>query len=798
MENYTERPNNTEEVQLMPLIKLCWGQLTGHWPWFALSLLLCAACGWLYQQRQPRIYQRQAVMLIENSDPSQSGTTMRRAARNSNMTNLLELNGVSVGDNLKNEEFILSSQRLMRRVVEKLQLDIDYTARNNLHPVTLYGNARPFMIIFTQKHKGKRGRSFRVRKGAGNTVTLTGLTDREGNELPDLSLQLGQTAQTPLGPLCIVRGEAYGRWPAETDITVTRVSQEQAAKRFLHEISVSEYDKESSLIVLTCNDMSTQRADDILQALYNAYKEDVVENKNRVALNTARFIDGRIGLIGQELSQVENRLAGFKRRNNLVDFDKSPQVMLTQSADAHQLSLEVETQLNVANYLAEYLSKHSNDHDLIPALSIGDASFNTQIAAFNELMNQRNLMVSNSSEQQSMVREADRQLAQMRQSIRGSLASYTQSLEVRLRDAKANEALLNGRMAGVPEQEKQGLDIQRQQSLKEALYTYLLNKREEVALQQAINEANVRLVEGPIGGDAPVSPRRNVILLLSLLTGLLIPAAWLWIRFKLDVTVKGRRDIEDATTIPLLGEVPRLKKDDGKSLLSEMEADNPFLEAFRILRFNLDYLRHDKQVMMLTSSTPGQGKTFVSKNLAIILSMAGKHVLLIDADIRKRTLSGQLKRKPGLTTFLADDHLQAAELIVTDGLTSGVDLLPAGIIPPNPTELLMSGRLKQLIDELRSRYDYIIIDSTPLFAVADAGIVGSVADTTLFVVRAGMQDRDLLPELERMYQNHRFNNLCIVLNDTDEKQNSYGYGYGYGNSQPRHKRAERILRRFRH
>ena len=806
MENksiYNSAEQQDDEMQLVPLMKLCYHQFIAYWGWFVLSAALCVCIGWFYQQKQSRIYQRQAVMLIEDSNGNSSTSGFRSTSRrNSGMNTLLELNGVSVGDNLKNEIFILSSKRLMQRVVDKLHLDVDYTINEKLHDITLYGKELPFQVLFEKTYKGKRVQHLTVVKKDGNTVTLKSLHDRLGNEVADVDAKLGQMVNTPYGPVCIVRGPGFGKWDKE-EVEVNRLSRDMAASRFMSELTASEYDKETSLIVLSCNDANVDRADAILATLYDTYKEDVVENKNRVACNTAKFIDERIRIIGSELSSVESQLASFKKRNQLVDFDKSSQAVLSETSSARQQSLQAETQLNVARYLDEYLHSHSNNHDLIPALNIGDASFNTQIASYNDQMNKRNLMVSNTSESQSVVREMDRQLAQMRQAIASSLRSYVKSLELRLQDAKANESQLSSRIAGAPDQEKQGLDIQRQQSLKEALYTYLLNKREEVALQQAINEANVRLVEGPIG-NKQVSPRSLVILLVSLIIGILIPTVVLWIRYVLDVTVHGRKDVEDATTIPVLGEVPHMKlaANNNKALITQLDSDNPIVEAFRILRFSLGYMRHSTQVIMTSSTTPGQGKSFIGSNLATILSMAGKSVLVIDADIRKHTLSNAYGHTFGLTTYLADEHTQIADVIKRDGLTKGVDFLPSGHTPPNPSELLMSDRLDQLLTELRKQYDHIIIDSTPMFSVADASIVNRVADLTLYVIRVGVQNRDFLPELERMYQDKRFKHLSIVVNDADATVNRYGYGYGYGyaygySSKREVGRVKRILNKLR-
>lgn len=797
--NYIEE--QTEETQLLPLLKLCYRQFIRHWWWFAISIPLCLAAGWWFQQRQSRVYQRQSVMLIEDADMQSSGPS-GRMLRSSGINNLMQLNGVSVGDNLKNEIFIISSQRLMSRVVDRLHLDVDYTAREALHAIALYGRMRPFEVLF-QRPVGPKGYAFQVEKTGPSSVRITHLTDRLGQEQPDIEAQLGQTVNTPHGPLTIVRAANFNRWRTADPVRVSRMTNEEATDAYVARLSASEYDKETSLIVLNCSDISSQRADDILRTLFQVYCDDVVDNKNRVAQSTADFIDKRIGLIGSELGNVENRLADFKRRNQLIDYEATAKAVVDQTATAHQTSLQMETQLNVARYLADYLADHANDHDLIPVLNVGDASFNSQVDKYNELMNQRNRTVGNSSEQQTIVRELDRQLAQMRHTVSASLRSYIGTLQLRLADARANESNLASKVASAPEQEKQGIDIKRQQTLKEALYTYLLQKREEVALQQAINEANVRIVEGPVGSNLPVSPRTRIILLISFALGVAIPAGLLWLLVSLDVAVRGRDDVEAATSTPILGDVPHLRlKGNEQPLITTLSPDAPVVESFRMLRYNLGFMRHRKQVIMSTSTTPGQGKTFVTTNLAIIHAMAGKRVLLIDADVRKRTLSHGL-HCPGLTSWLSDEFTQLDDILLHDHFAQGVDFISAGPVPPNPAELLMSERFDQLMKTLRERYDFIFIDSTPMCSVADANIVNRVADMTLFVIRVGLQERDFLPQLENIRREGRLRELTIVLNDSDINASRYGnsygyYGYGYGHNHrtSRSKRVKNLLGRI--
>lgn len=781
MDNNPTFLEQEESTDFVPMLRSCYRQFLRHWWWFAISIPLCLALGWLYQQKQSRVYQRQSVMLIEDSDPSSFSTSSssRRSRRSGSVNTLLELNGVSVGDNLKNEIFILSSQRLMTRVVERLGLCIDYTTTSSLHTIALYGKERPFEVIFKRPLPTRYAQTFTVEKVDANTVLISNLRDDEGNEQSDVRARFGEMVNTPAGQICVVRGKGFGRWE-DQEVTVTRMPLEMATTRYNAEISADEYDKETSLIVLSCRDIHPGRATDILNTLFEIYKEDVVENKNRVALNTGKFIDQRIELISRELGTVETELANFKRDNNIVDFSNSAKTVVDQTAQARQQSLQIETQLNVARYLAEYLAAESNEHDLIPALGIGDGSMTTQISEYNKLMNTRNQTLANSSEKQFAVAEFDRQLTQMRRAVQASVKNYISTLELQLQDARSNEALLTSKVSGAPEQEKRGLDIQRQQSLKEALYTYLLNKREEVALQQAINEANVRLVEGPLGAKVPVAPRTRVILLIALVVGVVVPAGALYLLSLFDVSIHSRDEIEKATSIPILGEIPHLKTTEAAPLITSLESNAPVVEAFRMLRFNMGFLNQATQVITVTSSTPGQGKSFITTNLALCLAMAGKRVLLVDADIRKQTISKHSRHAFGLTTYIADEHTTTADIIQKDSPAPGIDFIPAGPLPPNPSELLMSERFESLINELRGTYDHIIIDTTPMFAVADANIVNRAADVTLFVIRIRMQNADILPTLEQMHKNQRFKNLCIVVNDTDAKASHYGYGYGYG------------------
>ncbi len=782
-------------------MRTCWLHFRLNWIWFIVSIIACLALGFIYEQKQARTYQRQGVILIENAETGgQMGSAVRKTR--GTMNTLMELNGISVGDNLKNEIFILTSRRLMERVVDTLRLDVDYTMPQSLHEITLY-NDRPFNVSFEKP--AQFAASFKVRINENNTFTLHEFKQfrpevEDANIPGEVTMRPGEEKRTPIGTLRIDANKNLGKF-TDCEINITHLPQKMAAALYSSKVSANEYDKESSLIVLGCKDNNAKRAEDIICTIYDAYKRDVVENKNRIATSTEEFIDKRLSLISEDLSGIENQMMRFKRDNQLIDIKQTAQAAIAESAEARRQTIELETQVSVARYLTDFLQDRSKHDEAIPMLSLPSAGFTPLISEYNQTMIERNRLLSNSSASTPAIRDIDNRLASLRTSLLASISSYVTSIELQLQHARSTESAISSKMNTVPEKERESLDIQRQLELKAALYTYLLNKREEVSLQKAISEANVRMVEEPLGSTAPVSPRRAVILLISFFMGIFIPAAIIWLRQMLDVTVSGRKDVEEATTIPIVGEIPHWEdsKNCNGALIENAPTDAPIVEAFRVLRYGLNFMRHSAKVFIITSATPKQGKSFISSNFAFILGTTGKRVLYIDTDIRKRTASKTFGNTGGgLTALLVNDSndIPLTDMIIPDGITTNVDFLPAGKMPPNPSELLMSDKLDEIVEEAKTIYDYIVIDTTPMLSVADANIVNRVADITIFAIRAGVQERAFLPELEKMYKAKNFRNLCIAINDANVKKGygySYGYGYGYGNNKEENKSSKSIF-----
>lgn len=744
-----------------------------NWKWFLASAIVCVALARVYLATKPFIYQRQAVMLVKDE-----GTGGRKSSTDA----LMQLNGVMMGSSVKNEVYILRSHQLIQEVVKTLGLDVLYTYKHRLQTRSLY-NQKPFDIQFQDEKTIPA--TFRIRVLNAQEYEVSDLTTSQGPHDFTRKARFGEMVKTPAGTFVAVPRQAQLEAFQGKTISITHLDLERATNRIAAQVSAGEMDKESTLVRLVCTDTDIERADDILAAILEAYKRSIIEDKNLIAQSTANFIDDRIKLISSELSQVEGQLASFKQAHKLIDFSQNATAYLQQSSSARQRTIQAQAQQGAVRYMLDHLKSHSEGNSLVPTLGgLTDAAIQGQISKYNELMLQRNRLATNSGESSPIVREMDANLTQMRQTLLASMQGYAASVDLQVKQAEREEAALQGSMISMPQQEKQALDISRQQSIKETLYTYLLNKREETALQLAITEANIRVVEKPFGSRAPIAPRRLVISLTAMLIGLLLPYLYFQVRAMLNMGVRGRRDVEAYTTIPILGEIPHRKEgiSDREIVVAE-QCNDAISEAFRMVRFSLNFVGKDARVIMFTSTTPSEGKTFVSRNFAVTLGMTGKRVLLIDSDIRKRTqskLSLDSARVDGLTSYLSGAVDDPFSLIVRERPDYQVDFLPAGLTPPNPAELLMSNRLELLIEKLKEKYDYIIVDNVPAQAVADAGIVNRIAELTIYVIREGKIDRRFLPELERLHQEGKFNNLCVLINDARMDKNKHGYGYGYG------------------
>lgn len=745
--------------------------LASQWKWFLLSILICGGIAWYNYARAPLVYFRSATVIIK--DPSNKASTSG-LDRFDNFINKV---------NVANEILQFRSKKLMREVVQRVHADVSYQIKDGLRSNELY-NESPVLVSFPDALP-EQSFSFTMTLKDAKTVTLSDFSGIEAK--PSYEVALNDTVAIIEGMNVVVTATNYLRdsW-LNTPIRVQKLPVESMVNYYKNALGIQQEEEEASILTLALKDSSPARAEDVLNTLITVYNEEAIKEKNQVAVNTANFINERLIIIERELGNVESNLESFKQRNQIVDIASSAGMYMTESQKYNADAMELETQLRLANFIKDYLTDPGKETDLIPSnTGISDMNIENQISLYNAAKLKRDHLIDDSSVNNPVVQELNNSLRAMKQSIIRAVDNMIVSLNVKRNDAQNREMRAQDRVTAIPTKERQMLSIERQQKIKEALYLFLLNKREENALSQAMADNNARVIDGAEGSNAPISPNRNRILLLGLLVGIALPGAVCLAILFMDTRVHGRKDIEGATSVPYLGEIPLDKeamKDHRKKVMAVKEqGDDIVSEAFRILRTNMAFLsKKDKpaQVITFTSFNIGAGKTFIARNLSMSLAYMKKRVVMVDLDIRKGTLSRHFGHyHVGVTNYLSDNTVKVDDIIQHQ---EGFDLIPAGILAPNPAELLMDNRLDELMSELRTRYDYIIADNVPVGLIADATIANRIADLTIFVVRAGKLDRRQLPDIEKLYQEKKLKNMALVLNGANPERHGYGYSYGYG------------------
>ncbi len=769
MQTNTSTTGNDQGLNLMDLIVY----LVSKWRWFALSIAVCVGIAWFNYARSPFVYYRSATVIIK--DPSNKTST----------TGLDRFDNIINKVNVANEILQFRSKKLMREVVQRLHADVSYQVEEGLRLNELYTQS-PVLLSFPDALPEQRF-SLTVTPKDKNTVELSecsGIGDGTSR-----TVSLNDTVEISKGMRVVATPtNYYGASWQNIPIRVRKFSLESMVNYYRGALGIQQEEEESSILTLALKDNSAARAEDVLNTLIFVYNEEAIRDKNQVAINTADFINERLIIIESELGSVESDLESFKQRNQIVDIASSAGMYMTESQKYSIDALELETQLRLAQFIKNYLTDPTKDTDLIPSnTGIGDMDIESQISLYNTAKLKRDALVDDSSENNPVVQELNNSLRAMKQNIIRAVDNMIVTLNVKRNDAQSRELQAQDRVTSIPTKERQMLSIERQQKIKETLYLYLLNKREENALSQAMADNNARVIDGAEGSTQPISPNRNRILLLGLIVGLAIPGVSCLTVLFMDTRVRSRKEVEKALSVPFLGEIPldreagkRRKRGDADT--DKTDEDGIVAEAFRVLRTNMAFMsRKDRpsQVITFTSFNEGAGKTFIASNLAMSFVYAKKRVVLVDLDIRKGTLSRHFGvHRTGVTNYLADPSVTVDEIIQH---REHFDIISFGATAPNPAELLMDSRLDELFDALRSRYDLIIADNVPVGIIADASIANRIADLTIFVIRAGRLDRRQLPDIEAIYENRKLKNMALVLNGVDPTRTGYGYGrYGYG------------------
>lgn len=772
------------------------------WYWFATSVVVFLAIGTLYILKTSPVYQRNATIMVKDS---------RKGSGSTEMAAFSELAGLSARRNVDNELFVLQARRLMLDVVQRLNLTINYSTRQGLRTVDLYKRS-PINVKFVNNNENASC-SFRVKLLDGE-VEISHFKRPKQNGVDNsadkefvATAPYGEPIVTPDGQIIVEQTLYMDDQYIGKTINVSKSNKEVVATRYRTATKSSVANKMSSIINISLNDVVAKRAEDVINTLIEVYNDDAVYDKQQISEATADFIDARLTIISKELGSVDNDIKAFKSRNNMVDIETETKRSITESSQYKTEGLSVDSQIEMAKFIKDYLNDADKEYNLIPVTNFGEGATATilskQIADYNELILRREKLRQNGATNNPVIQQLDRDRIAMKNAILASLDSTIATLEIKLGNLRREENKTNLRISSVPSQEQEYLSIARQQRIKEELYLYLLNKREENAISLAITENSARIIDAAFGPLRPVAPRKSFIMLVMLVLGLAIPFTILYLREMFNTTVRGKRDIERFTRVPYLGDIPVFDGHAKRGVAVRENGRDNVSEAFRIIRTNMGFMNTfegKQQVIQITSSNAHAGKTFVSTNLGMTLAFSGNKVLMIDLDLRRRTLSkhmGQRNNPNGVSKFISDKNVNISDIISKSELHDNFDFIYAGLQPPNPAEMLLSSRLDELIDACREKYDYIIIDSVPAMVIADALITSRVADLSLYIVREGLLDRRQLPDIEALYREKKLRNMCIILNGTSEHNHRYGYGYTYSyNDTDSDDETQSVFRRF--
>lgn len=778
-------PHDENPMSLRDIWNLC----ISNWKWFVISVAICLSAAAFYILRSVPVYSRSSSVLIKEDRRSGSVSADIASA----------FSDLGVGQtwvNVSNELINFTSPDLMMQVVKNLNLDVNYIRDGFFHDYTLYGSSLPVRVRFLD-----------IPQNAGAAMTVTPVDSAtvrigdfvyQGNKVKgNMEAAYGDTLETAAGKIIVEPAEYKGQF--DFPVHVYRSGFQSATRGCRGRLSAALNGKNTTVIDLTYRDVNTQRAEDVLRMIINVYNENWIKDKNQISISTNEFIAERLNIIEHELGTVDKTITSYRSEHRIPDYASAAQMDMQISAEAGKQLIDLNNQLSIARYLQSDIRAAGNG-SLLPAnVGLNDASTRAQIEQYNTSMLQRNRLVESSSEENLLVKDLDQQLSSLRGAVLTSLDNYVKALNVQIQSSQRVQSSSQARVSDIPLQAGQLLSDERQQKVKEALYLFLLQKREENELSQAFTAYATRVVASPSGSAAPIAPNKKMILLVALLLGLAIPFAWFYLKEILDTTVRGRKDIENLS-VPFLGELPSSYKKrkfyersritdrpEDRQIVVKPHSRNLINEAFRVVRTNLEFMRGKEpggNVLMVTSFNVGSGKTFVSSNLATVLAVKGRKVIVVDLDLRKRSLSvfaGQPKQ--GMADLLSGKTEDWRPLVIHQVGGNALDVLPVGKIPPNPAELLAEPALAKILAELRNEYDYVILDCPPIEIVTDSDLIAPHADITVFIVRAGLLERSMLPQIDKYYQAKRYNGMAILLNGTDSTGRygyKYGYKYGYG------------------
>lgn len=760
-----------------------------NWKWFVLSLIICMGAAHIYLRYETPIYQAAAKLLIKGDDAG--------GRRGNSIQSSANLGIISNSNGIDNEMEILKSRTLAQQAVYDLKLYVTYKHEGKIKDHVLYGD-QEINIDMDAEHLKKLNApmNFKItREGKNYHVTGSYFVPIDDNSYNPGAISIDKTFSslpatlgTRVGVVRFTQNGNYMLRDGES-LKAYMIAPEIAAGKYVGSLNVSQSSKTTTITNLVINDEIPQRAIDYLKQLAIVYNRQANEDKNEIAVRTEQFINQRLAKINAELGNTEGQLENFKKRSNMVELKMNASQAVANADQYSQKLSEANTQVALLDELTKYMNEPSNKHQPIPSnVGLNDASATSLINEYNRIALQRNQLLHSASESSPTVTPLTAQLDDLNSSIKRAMVQARSGLNIQRNSIAAQAGKYQGQIGNTPEQERILTQIGRQQEVKSGLYLMLLQKREENSISLAATADKGKLIDNPVYAGK-VSPKNSMVLLIAFILGLAVPACILFLIEFFRYKIEGHNDVAKLTKLPIIADVAvaSARAKTKADIVVHENKNNLMEEIFRTLRTNLQFFlkEHDK-VVMFTSTTSGEGKTFIASNVAISFALLGKKVILVGLDIRKPRLAELFEIDDyhhGITNLLIKDDVNWNDVkaqIVPSGINDNLDILMAGPVPPNPGELVTRASLEDTIETLKEHYDYILLDTAPVGLVTDTLALGRVSNATVYVCRADFTAKSSFGLINSLSIEKKLPNMCMVLNGVDLSKKKYGYYYGYG------------------